>query len=128
MQPRYTAMLTMLAGIGIGAAIVQGLHAEAKPPVYYISEIEISNLDAYLKEYAPKTQAVIEAAGGRVVAAGKPIAIEGEPPASRVVVQVWGSMEELQTWRDSEARKEIRPIGEKYAKFRSFAVEGASRY
>ena len=61
-------MFTMLAGIGTGAAVVHGLHAQAKPPVYYISEIEVTNLDAYMNEYVPKTQAVIQAAGGRVVA------------------------------------------------------------
>jgi uncharacterized protein (DUF1330 family) len=127
MQTRYTVVLTMLAGIGTGAAVVQGLHAQAKLPVYYISEIEVTNLDGYMTEYVPKTQVVIQAAGGRVVAAGPPIAIEGEPPASRVVVQVWRSMEELQAWRDSDARNEIRPIGEKYAKFRSFAIEGVSQ-
>jgi uncharacterized protein (DUF1330 family) len=127
MQTRYIVMFTMLAGIGTGAAVVEGLHAQAKPPVYYISEIEVTNLDGYMTEYVPKTQAVIQAAGGRVVAAGPPIAIEGEPPASRVVVQVWRSMEELQAWRDSDARNEIRPIGEKYAKFRSFAIEGVSQ-
>jgi uncharacterized protein (DUF1330 family) len=127
MQTRYIVMFTMLAGIGTGAAVVHGLHAQAKPPVYYISEIEVTNLDAYMNEYVPKTQAVIQAAGGRVVAAGQPVAIEGDPPASRVVVQVWRSMEELQAWRDSDARKAIRPIGEKYAKFRSFAVEGLSQ-
>ena len=103
MQTRYTVVLTMLAGIGTGAAVVEGLHAQAKPPVYYISEIEVTNLDGYMTEYVPKTQAVIQAAGGRVVAAGPPIAIEGEPPASRVVVQVWRSMEELQAWREAKS-------------------------
>ena len=115
MQTRYIVMFTMLAGIGTGAAVVQGLHAQAKLPVYYISEIEVTNLDGYMTEYVPKTQAVIQAAGGRVVAAGPPIAIEGEPPASRVVVQVWRSMEELQAWR--EAKREAKSIRTPATKF-----------
>jgi hypothetical protein len=33
-------------------------------------------------------------------------------------------MEALQAWRDSAAFKDGRKIGEKYASFRSFAIEG----
>jgi uncharacterized protein (DUF1330 family) len=127
MKTHYTVAFAMFAGAAFGAVAVQGLHAQAKPPVYYISEIDVTNLGAYLEEYAPKSQAVIEAAGGRILAAGKPTAIEGEPPSSRVVVQVWDSMEKIQAWRDSAARKEIRRIGEEYVKFRSFTIEGTSQ-
>ena len=52
MRTPYTVTLAMLAGFGLGAVAVQGLHAQAKPPVYYIAEIETSNLDAYMKDYA----------------------------------------------------------------------------
>jgi hypothetical protein len=37
----------MLAGIGVGAVAVQTLHAQAKPPVYVVSEIDVTNVDAY---------------------------------------------------------------------------------
>jgi hypothetical protein len=33
---------------------IQGLHAQATPPVYYVSIIDVTNPDAYGKEYAPK--------------------------------------------------------------------------
>jgi hypothetical protein len=33
MKTYYTVTLAMLAGVGLGAAAVQGLHAQAKPPV-----------------------------------------------------------------------------------------------
>jgi hypothetical protein len=42
------AFWPMLAGAAFGAAAIQGLHAQAKPPVYTVSEIQITNLDAYL--------------------------------------------------------------------------------
>ena len=64
MRTQYTVALSMLAGIGIGAVVVQGLHAQAKPPVYYIAEIDVTNPDAYAKEFAPRAQATIKAAGG----------------------------------------------------------------
>src|SRR5438067_5406762 len=97
MKVHYTVALATLAGFGLGAVAVQGLHAQAKAPIYYISEIEPTNLDAYTKEYAPKAQAVIKAAGGRFLAAGQKVnAIEGEPPKPRVAVIVWDSVEQIQ--------------------------------
>jgi len=42
----------MLAGAAIGAAAVNGLHAQAKSPLYVVSEIDVTNPDAYGKEYS----------------------------------------------------------------------------
>jgi uncharacterized protein (DUF1330 family) len=128
MNTRFTVALSMLAGIGLGAAAVQGLHAQARVPTYYIAEIEVTNLDGYLKEYEPRAQANIKAFGGRILAAGTKVAtMDGDPPQSRVTVLVWDSIEGVQTWRDSTEFKEIRAVGQKYAKFRAFTVEGLPR-
>jgi uncharacterized protein (DUF1330 family) len=125
--------LAMLASAALGGLAVQGLHAQAKPPVYYIAEIDVTNPDAYAKEYAPKAQALIKSHGGRFLAMGgaaatgsKVTAFDGEAP-KRVVVQVWDSMDKIQAWRSDPAYKELRQTGDKYAKFRSFAVEGMSQ-
>lgn len=124
MRIRYAVPLAMLAGFGIGAVAVQTLQAQATPPIYYI-EVDVTNIEAYTKEYAPKAQAIIKAAGGRIVAAGQKVtALEGEPPKPRVAVIVWDSMDKLMAWRNSAEFKETREIGAKYAKFRNFAVEG----
>jgi uncharacterized protein (DUF1330 family) len=129
MKTYYTVGLSMLAGAALGAGAIQGLHAQAKPPVYYIAEIEVTNPEAYGKEYAPKAQALIKSMGGKFVAIGgaaasaKVTAFDGEAP-KRAVVQVWDSMEKIQAWRNNAEYKELRKTGEKYAKFRSFAVEG----
>ncbi len=127
MKTHYAVALAMFAGVGIGAVAVHGLHAQAKPPVYYISEIETTNPDAYVKNYVPQAQAVIKAHGGRILAAGQGTAVEGEPPKWRVVVQVWDSMDQIQAWRNSAEFKKVREIGNTYAKFRAFTVEGASQ-
>ena len=125
MRTRYAVAVAVVIGFGLGAVAVQVLHAQAKPPVYYIAEIDVTNLDAYTKEYAPKAQALIKASGGRLLAAGQNVtSIEGAPPKPRGAVQVWDSMEKIQAWRNSAEFKEIRKIGEKYAKFRSFTIEG----
>jgi uncharacterized protein (DUF1330 family) len=134
MKTQYTVALAMLAGAAIGASAVNGLHAQAKAPVYLVTEIDVSNSDAYGKEYAPKAQALIKAAGGHFVAiggvagagAGKVTAFDGEAP-KRVAVQTWDSMEQYQAYRNSPGFKEVRQIGDKYAKFRTFAVDGVSQ-
>jgi uncharacterized protein (DUF1330 family) len=131
MKTHYTVALAMLAGAAIGAAAVNGLHAQAKAPLYLVSEIDVTNPEAYGKEYATKSQALIKAAGGRFAAiggaagagAGKLTAFDGEAP-KRATVQVWDSMEQYQAYRNSPGFKEVRQIGDKYAKFRTFAVEG----
>jgi uncharacterized protein (DUF1330 family) len=53
-------------------------------------------------------------------------AFDGEAP-NRVTVQIWDSVDQLQAYRNSADYKEARKIGEKYAKFRIFAVEGLAR-
>jgi hypothetical protein len=63
MKTRYTIGLSMLAGAALGAAAMHGLHAQAKQPIYYVAEIDVTNSEAYAKEYVPKAQAIIKAAG-----------------------------------------------------------------
>ena len=130
MRSNYKIAVAVTAGVAIGALAVQGLHAQAKPPVYFVAEIDVTNPDAYAKEYAPKAQALIRAAGGRFLAiggsaatTGTVTAFDGDAP-KRVVVQVWDSMEKIQAWRANPEYVELRKVGEKYAKFRSFAVDG----
>jgi uncharacterized protein (DUF1330 family) len=125
MKTRFTVTLSILAGAALGAAAVQGLHAQAKPPVYYVSEIDVRDVDAWQKDYAPKAQAVIKAAGGRVLAAGQKVTgIEGAPPKPRVAVIQWESAEQVQAWVNSAARKELMPQRDKLGTVRAFTVEG----
>jgi uncharacterized protein (DUF1330 family) len=132
MKTHYMVALSMLAGFGLCAVAVQGVRAQAKPPVYFVGEIDVSNPEAYGKEFAPKAQALIKAGGGRFVAiggaggaaaSGKVTGFDGEAP-KRVVVQVWDSVEKIHAWYYSAEYQEALKIGEKYAKFHSFAVEG----
>ena len=131
MKTYLTVAASMAAGMALGGFAVQGLHAQAKPPVYLVTEIDVTNPDAYGKEFAPKAQATIRAAGGKFVfiggaggAGSKPItAIEGTPP-KRAVVQQWESLEALNKWYQSADYQEALKIGQKYATFRRYAVEG----
>src|SRR5690349_2380839 len=126
--------LATIGSAALAGVAVHGLHAQAKPPVYVVAENDVSNPDAYGKEYAPKMQALIKSHGGRQLAIGgeggagaaKLTTLEGQPP-KRVVIQVWDSMEKVQAWRNDPQFREIRKIGDKYAKFRAFAIEGLSQ-
>ena len=109
----------------IGAGAVQGLHAQAKPPVYVVTEIDVTDLNAYIKNYVPLAQATIKSAGGTRLAAGQNITVfEGAPPKVRVAINRFDSLEQVKAWRNSAEYKEARKIGDKYATFRSFAIEG----
>jgi uncharacterized protein (DUF1330 family) len=131
MKTYYTVALSMLVGAGLGGTAMQAIHAQAKPPIYYISEIDVTNPDAYPKDYGTKMQAVVKSHGGRQLAIGgvgganaKTLTtLEGTPPKG-AVLQVWDSMEKLQAWRNDPQFKELRTAGEKYATWRSFAIEG----
>jgi len=115
----------MLAGAVVGGAAVQALHAQAKPPVFYIGEIDVKNAEAYAKEYVPKAQATIRKAGGKILAAGSNITvIEGAPPKGRIAVIQWDSVEKIKAWRNTAEYKEARKTGDKYASFRAFVVQG----
>jgi uncharacterized protein (DUF1330 family) len=124
MKTHYTIMISMLTGIAIGTVATQSLHAQAKPPVYFIAENDVTDPIGYKTEYLAPAQASIKAHGGRYLAAGTAIAFAGEPPKSRVVIHVWDSMEQLQAWFNSPDYRAARKIGEKYAKFRNYAIEG----
>ena len=127
MKTNYKVAIALVTGAAIGGAVIQEIHAQAKPPVYVIQEINVvSNRDAYLKEYVPKARDLVKSSGGRsiVIGSGKITPIEGAPPKGRFVIQQWESMEKFQAYFNSAENKVLRKIGDKYAKFRLFAVEG----
>jgi uncharacterized protein (DUF1330 family) len=123
----------VVAGMAIGAVTVEGLKAQATPPVYYVAEIDVSNPEAYANEYLPKAQAILKAAGARYLATAGPgssaqvTGFDGEPPKSRVIILEWESLEKIQAWHSSPEYRENRKIGDQYAKFRGFAIPGLAQ-
>jgi uncharacterized protein (DUF1330 family) len=124
MRTSFAVALALLAGIGIGAFGVRGLHAQATPPVYMIAINEVTNPDGYKNEYLPPAQASIKAHGGVYIAAAEATVIDGDLPKGRTVILRWDSMEKLLAWRHSPEYETARKIGEKYAKYNLIAVEG----
>jgi len=122
-----TVGLAMAASAALGAAAVQTLHAQTKPPAYNIAEITIKDQDGYNKEYLPLITKALNDAGGKfLVRGGKTISFEGAAPAPRVVVIQFESLDKLQTLYNSAAYKDAIAVGDKYATQRIFGVEGFS--
>jgi uncharacterized protein (DUF1330 family) len=126
MKTKYTAALSMLAGMAVGSVAIQTLHAQAKPPIYMVALNEVSDADRYATEYIPPAQVSVKAHGGVYVAAGPGAMIEGDLPKGPVVVLRWDSLEALKAWKDSPDFVAAHEIGMKYAKFNIVAVSGVT--
>jgi uncharacterized protein (DUF1330 family) len=93
-----------------------------------VLETDVTNADAYLKEYAPLAGKALTTAGGKFLArGGKNIAIDGEPPKSRTNIVAFETLDQARAAFGSAEYRDIRKIGEKYAKFRVWVVEGGAR-
>ena len=125
MNSKCKTTLAVLAGAALGAAAIQALHAQAKPPAYVITEVEIIN-EAAFKEFSPKVGKTVEASGGKYLTrGGQIIALDGTAP-KRFVLSVFPSVEAAQAWRNSAAWKAIVPERDKAVKTRAFIAEGTT--
>jgi uncharacterized protein (DUF1330 family) len=101
MKALYQWSLAVLAGAALGAVTVQGLRAQAQPPVYVVAEIDVTDPATY-QTYVERNRALVQSFGGRFLArGGKTEAIAGPPPRGRVAIYTFESMEKMQAWRDS---------------------------
>jgi uncharacterized protein (DUF1330 family) len=128
MNVRYMIGLAMSVGVAVGALGSKTLYGQARPPVYLIGEIDVHDPDGFAKEYLPKAREIIKAHGGRLIAAAngpQVVTVDGEAP-KRVVIYMYPSVEALQAWRNDPAYVQVRHVGEKYAVYHTFGVEGAA--
>lgn len=127
MRAGYAIGMATVAGVAIGAAGIEALHAQAKPPVYAIALNQLTNAEGYAKDYLPKGRAAILAHGGVYVAAGKGTVITGDAPHDRVVVLKFESLEAVKAWFNSSDYQEANKIGQKYAHYNIIAVDGVKQ-
>ena len=125
MKTPYTVAVSLLAGLAVGAAAIQALHAQAKPPAYVVAEIDVINAAPYDKDYVPPAaKAITDGAANISCAAARPRPFTVIPPKSRIAIMLFESMDKAKAAFDSPAFKAAKAIGDKYAKFRVYAVEG----
>ena len=127
MNPKSKIMLAVVVGAALGAATVQGLHAQAKPKAYTVSELE--TLDAAANAaFVPLVQAAQKVAGGRNLntGGGKIVALEGTAP-KRVAITEWDSLEKAQAFYNSKAWNDLTPQRDKALKtIRRYVVEAVN--
>jgi uncharacterized protein (DUF1330 family) len=128
MKAKYKIALAMAGSFALGAVAVQTLHAAATPPAYVIGEITVKDEDGYKNNFLPTARKVITDAGGKYLAGGfnKTVTFDGAPPPNRVVLLQFESMDKAKAWNDDQGNKDARKMGDKYATFRTFAVEGTT--
>jgi len=124
MKRTITVGLSMLVGAVFGGAAIQALHAQAKLPVYQVTLQEVSNGPALLKEFVPAARASILKHGGKFIASGSPVALDGTLGKDRVVINQWESVEKAKEWYNSPEYQKAREVGNKYAKFTIILVPG----
>jgi uncharacterized protein (DUF1330 family) len=117
---------SIVAGIALGASLVEALHAQSKPPAYVVGEINVTDPEGFAKEFSPLARkALAEAPGYRaLVLGGKTVAIEGPAPNARVIINVFDNLDAAVQAYNSADFKAAKKIGDKYATFRTYAVEG----
>jgi uncharacterized protein (DUF1330 family) len=122
---KFKIALAVAAGAALGAAAVQGLHAQTKPKAYLVSESEVLDATA-LASYTASITAVQKAAGGRSFGTrGKIVASVGDPP-KRVGISEWDSLEQVQTYLNSAERKKLVQDGKVVKIVRQYIVEAGN--
>ena len=124
MKTYALAALCLSAGIALGMA-AQTLRAQTRSPAYVISEIDVTNPEGYAKEYVPlAVKALAQSGQKRLASGGKTVALSGAPPATRIVLSMFDSLDQAKAAYTSPAYLKAREIGDKYGRLRIFAVEG----
>jgi uncharacterized protein (DUF1330 family) len=128
MNRHITVGLAMIAGAALGAAAMQGLHAQAKSKAYVVGETEPIDATANAA-FAPLVRAAIKAAGGRSfnTAGGRIVALDGAAAPKTVIIVEWDSLEQGQAFYNSAAYQNIMPLRNKAQKLiRAYAVEAVN--
>jgi uncharacterized protein (DUF1330 family) len=126
MKMHFVVLVSVVAGAMAGAAAMQALHAQAKPPAYVVGEIDVKNPELFAKEYVPNASKAIRDGGGKyLVGGGKSVSFYGEPP-KRIAIMAFDNLEKAEAAFNSAAYKEAKAAGDKYATFRIYVVEGVT--
>jgi uncharacterized protein (DUF1330 family) len=124
MDTKFKIAIALLAGAAIGGAAVQGLHAQASPKAYVVTEIEVINQQAQ-DAYIPKVGAAIKSSGGTYLArGGKIVALDGGEPPKRVTITVYDSLAKAEASRKTPEWMALSAERNKAIKAKSYAVEG----
>ena len=125
MKMNFRQTLTLLAGVALGAAMIQTIHAQTKPPAYVVVALrKINDPAAFKTEVVDKAAAALANSGGKyLIRTDKITALDGVPPQRYVLIQ-FDSAEKAQAWKNSELQKAVDAARMKTTDSLSFMVEG----
>lgn len=129
MKSVFKISLAAACGVLAGGGAIQLLHAQVKPPAYVVAEIAVKDKQGYEENFLKATANDISNHGGKYLAGGydKTVSLVGDPPPNRVILLQFVNMDAVKAWREQGNEDMENTVGTKYAKFRVYAVEGASQ-
>ena len=125
MNTKPKIVIALVAGVALGAAAVQGLHAQGKAKAYTVTELQTDDAKA-AADFAKRISEAQTKAGGRNfrTGGGKVVGLEGPPPPQRVAITEWDSLEKAEAFWKSKEWTELAPQRDKALKtIRRYAVE-----
>jgi uncharacterized protein (DUF1330 family) len=116
-------------GLLVGGGAIQLLHAQSKPPAFVVAEVAVKDKEGFEKNFLKATQKDITDHGGKYLAGGynKTVSLTGSEPPNRVVILQFENMDAVKAWREQGAMDMENTVGNKYAAFRIYAVEGVTK-
>jgi len=121
-------LATLAAGLAIGSLGATAWSAATPPPPkgYVVAEINVKDLAAY-RDYVEAAGPIIRKYGGTFLTrGGQSIAVEGAPPAQRVMIIEFASFAQAKTFEYSKDYSDIAPLRLKSADSRIFLIEGTN--
>ena len=127
MKLKITAAIA--CGLLVGGGAVQLLHAQSKPPAFVVAEVAVKDKEGFEKNFLMATQKDIADHGGKYLAGGynKTVSLTGSEPPNRVAILQFENMDAVKAWREQGAMDMENTVGNKYAAFRIYAVEGVTK-
>ncbi len=127
MRIQHPIAWTLLGGIALGATVVEGLHAQSRPPTYVVIEVSAysdpEGFKAVPASAAASPAGTAQLGGRYIIRSDATTALEGTPP-KRFVVIAFDSKEKAQAWHDAPETKAVNAIRNKTTTSRVFMVEG----
>ena len=125
MKTKPKIVIALVAGVALGAAAVQGLHAQGKAKAYTVTELQTVDAKA-AADFAKRISEAQTKAGGRNfrTGGGKVVGLEGPPPPQRVAITEWDSLEKAEAFWKSKEWTDLAPQRDKAVKtIRRYSVE-----
>jgi uncharacterized protein (DUF1330 family) len=117
----------LIGGLAVAACAVAPLSSQAPvtSKAYVVAEINVTDTDAY-REYVRAAFPIIQRYNGKFLTrGGTTVAVEGAPPAERVMIIEFPSLARAKEFEYSRDYTGIAPLRRASAESRLFIVEGS---